>query len=160
VRNKGCLHPVSFAVRLTSDHLFFITELDLMKRRIFVYFFSAILIALVGFTSFDRSIAQTSTFQHYTDAAGFQAIQKDQLILSDTKGRVFLTPNEYSQGEAFYALFIGISDYKNKGSHVFKLRGCLKSLVKKLPKLYTVYEKSKYHETKQWEYKENHILQI
>jgi transposase len=40
------------------------------------------------------------------------------------------------------------------------LRGCLKSLVKKLPKLYTVYEKSKYHETKQWEYKENHILQI
>jgi hypothetical protein len=40
------------------------------------------------------------------------------------------------------------------------IRGCLKSLVKKLPKLYTVYEKSKYHETKQWEYKENHILQI
>jgi hypothetical protein len=40
------------------------------------------------------------------------------------------------------------------------MRGCLKSLVKKSPKLYTVYEKSKYHETKLWEYKENHILQI
>jgi hypothetical protein len=93
-----------------------------MKRRIFIYFLSAILVSLVSFTSFNRSIAQTSTLQHYTDAAGFQAIQKDQLILPDAKGRVFLTPNEYSQEEAFYALFIGISAYKNKGSHVFKLK--------------------------------------
>jgi hypothetical protein len=93
-----------------------------MKRRIFIYFLSAILVALVSFTSFGRSVAQTSTLQHYTDVAGFQAIQKDQLILPDAKGRVFLTPNEYSQEEAFYALFIGISAYKNKGSHVFKLK--------------------------------------
>ncbi len=93
-----------------------------MKRRIFVYFFSAILIALVSFTSFDRSIAQTSTLQHYTDAAGFQAIQKDQLILADAKGRVYLTPYEYSQAEAFNSLFIGNPAYKSKGSHVFKLK--------------------------------------
>lgn len=95
-----------------------------MKRRIFIYFFSALFITLIGFAGFGASIAQsqTSTFQHYTDAAGFQAIQKDQLILADSKNRVYLTPNEYSQTEAFNILFIGNPAYKGKGTHVFKLK--------------------------------------
>jgi hypothetical protein len=93
-----------------------------MKRRIFIYFFSALFITLIGFAGFEVSIAQTSTFQHYTDATGFQAIQKDQLVLPDSKGRVFLTPNEYSQAEAFNSLFIGNPAYKGKGSHLFKLK--------------------------------------
>jgi hypothetical protein len=93
-----------------------------MKRRILIYFFATLLVVLSGFVGWERSIAQTSTLQHYTDAAGFQAIQKDQLILADSKGRVFLTPNEYSQSDAFNILFIGNPAYKGKGSHVFKLK--------------------------------------
>jgi hypothetical protein len=94
-----------------------------MKRRILIYFFSALLLTLLSFAGFEKSVAQqASTFQHYTDVAGFQAIQKDQLILADSKGRVFLTPNEYSQAEAFSTLFIGNPSYKNKGTHVFKLK--------------------------------------
>jgi hypothetical protein len=95
-----------------------------MKRRIFIYFLSALFITLISFAGFGASVAQsqTSTFQHYTDIAGFQAIQKDQLILADSKGKVFLTPNEYSQAEAFNALFIGNPAYKGKGTHVFKLK--------------------------------------
>jgi hypothetical protein len=94
-----------------------------MRRRIFIYFFSVLLLTILSFSGFEKSVAQqTPILQHYTDAAGFQAIQKSQLILADSKGRVFLTPNEYSQAEAFYALFIGNPAYKDKGTHVFRLQ--------------------------------------
>ncbi len=93
-----------------------------MKRRI-IYFFSALLLVVLIFNGFDKSLAQqTPTLQHYTDVAGFQSIQKSQIILPDSKGRVFLTPEHYSQAEAFYALFIGNPVYKDKGTHLFMLK--------------------------------------
>jgi hypothetical protein len=93
-----------------------------MKRRIILYFFSALLISLIGFVGIEISAAQPVTYQHYTDIAGFDAISKAKLITGDSKGRVYLTPNEYSEVEAFNALFIGNPKYKGKGTHVFKLK--------------------------------------
>jgi hypothetical protein len=49
-----------------------------------------------------------------------------------------------------------LSQY-SKAKDLRHLRGCLKSLVKKLPKPYAVDEISKYYSTKPWEYQENHI---
>ncbi|MFN8510693.1 MAG: pre-toxin TG domain-containing protein [Deinococcaceae bacterium] len=63
-------------------------------------------------------IPQGFILYHYTDAAGAKAILETGMLLPDSKGRVFLTPDQVPSSYTRDALFAGNPNYSGKGTHV------------------------------------------
>ena len=61
-----------------------------------------------------------NTLFHYTDEAGARSIAESGVIRPDSKGRVFVTTDKVSPGEANNALFMGRGG--TKGTHVVEIR--------------------------------------
>jgi RHS repeat-associated protein len=62
-----------------------------------------------------------NVLRHYTDEAGFNAIQESQLLLPNRRGQVFATEKALNPSQAFEELFIGAPTHAGRGDYVFEL---------------------------------------
>jgi hypothetical protein len=57
-------------------------------------------------------------FHHYTDEEGHQAIEAANMILPNSRGKVFVTPLVLNPLQAFYKIFIGAPTHAGRGNFV------------------------------------------
>lgn len=78
---------------------------------------AAIAITLQG----DTRKSGIEYFYHYTDKKGYQAIISSNRILPNSKGKVYLTKEEFSIADAFYNLFLGQKTHIGRGDYFIKI---------------------------------------